>query len=237
MIHYFEQKYSLKLVYIETIWWWFCVKFKSSPSIWYDITKKGNSSLSRNSQEFMDQDRFWWIIGQPWSKWKRKWQTDLIPALDCIARRLGLVVEEDDVDLLGQLGHGGEDEGERRDDHHRHRRERTYLRKSALFAQEAIVLRLTLAANEVSGYSVKFHKYFRTLSLFFIPPFAIITEFLFSPLTVCSPRTPPLEASAGIAAQKVVGQRFPEHHRNSSHPFKHGNVSSIIRAPCGTKRA
>lgn len=38
----------------------------------------------------------------------------------------GLVVEEDDVDLLGQLGHGGEDEGERRDDHHRHRRERTY---------------------------------------------------------------------------------------------------------------
>ena len=168
MIHYFEQKYSLKLVYIETIWWWFCIKFKSSPSIWYDITKKGNSSLSRNSQEFMDQDRFWWIIGQPWSKWKRKWQTDLIPALDCIARRLGLVVEEDDVDLLGQLGHGGEDEGERRDDHHRHRRERTYLRKSALFAQEAIVLRLTLAANEVSGYSVKFHKYFRTLSLFFL---------------------------------------------------------------------
>ena len=44
----------------------------------------------------------------------------------------GLVVEEDDVDLLGQLGHGGEDEGERRDDHHRHRRERTYLRKSAV---------------------------------------------------------------------------------------------------------
>ena len=132
MIHYFEQKYSLKLVYIETIWWWFCIKFKSLPSIWYDITKKGNSSLSRNSQEFMDQDRFWWIIGQPWSKWKRKWQTDLIPALDCIARRLGLVVEEDDVDLLGQLGHGGEDEGERRDDHHRHRRERTYLRISAV---------------------------------------------------------------------------------------------------------
>ena len=132
MIHYFEQKYSLKLVYIETIWWWFCIKFRSSPSIWYDITKKGNSSLSRNSQEFMDQDRFWWIIGQPWSKWKRKWQTDLIPALDCIARRLGLVVEEDDVDLLGQLGHGGEDECERRDDHHRHRRERTYLRISAV---------------------------------------------------------------------------------------------------------
>ena len=44
----------------------------------------------------------------------------------------GLVVEEDDVDLLGQLGHGGEDEGERRDDHHRHRRERTYLRISAV---------------------------------------------------------------------------------------------------------
>ena len=44
----------------------------------------------------------------------------------------GLVVEEDDVDLLGQLGHGGEDEGERRDDHHCHRRERTYLRISAV---------------------------------------------------------------------------------------------------------
>ena len=43
----------------------------------------------------------------------------------------GLVVEEDDVDLLGQLGHGGEDEGEGGDDHHRHRRERTYLRISA----------------------------------------------------------------------------------------------------------
>ena len=43
----------------------------------------------------------------------------------------GLVVEEDDVDLLGQLGHGGEDEGEGGDDHHSHRRERTYLRISA----------------------------------------------------------------------------------------------------------
>ena len=50
---------------------------------------------------------------------------------------------------------------------------------SALFAQDTIVLRLTLAANEVSGYSVKFHKYFRTFSLIFhIPPFAILTEFL-----------------------------------------------------------
>ena len=50
-------------------------------------------------------------------------------------------------------------------------------RQSALFAQEAIVL--TLAANEVSGYSVKFHKYFRTFSLiFYIPPFPILTEFL-----------------------------------------------------------
>ena len=52
-------------------------------------------------------------------------------------------------------------------------------RQSALFAQEAIVLRLTLAANEVSGYSVKFHKYFRTFSLiFYILPFAILTELL-----------------------------------------------------------
>ena len=31
-----------------------------------------------------------------------------------------LVVEEDNVDLLGQLRHRGEDEGERGDDHHGH---------------------------------------------------------------------------------------------------------------------
>ena len=40
-----------------------------------------------------------------------------------------LVVKEDDVDLLGQLRHRGEDEGERGDDHHCHRGERTNLEK------------------------------------------------------------------------------------------------------------
>ena len=29
------------------------------------------------------------------------------------------------------------------------------------------------------------------------------------PLTICFPQTPPPQASAGIAAPKVVGQRFP----------------------------
>ena len=50
----------------------------------------------------------------------------MIPLLDNLAT-LGLVVKEDDVDLLGQLRHRGEDEGERGDDHHRHRGERTNL--------------------------------------------------------------------------------------------------------------
>ena len=50
------------------------------------------------------------------------------PLLDDLPT-LCLVVEEDDVDLLGQLRHGGEDEGERRDDHHRHRGERANLEK------------------------------------------------------------------------------------------------------------
>ena len=50
----------------------------------------------------------------------------MIPLLDNLAT-LGLVVKEDDVDLLGQLRHRGEDEGEGGDDHHRHRGERTDL--------------------------------------------------------------------------------------------------------------
>ena len=41
------------------------------------------------------------------------------PLLDDLPT-LCLVVKEDDVDLLGQLRHRGEDEGERGDDHHRH---------------------------------------------------------------------------------------------------------------------
>ena len=44
------------------------------------------------------------------------------PLLDDLPT-LCLVVKEDDVDLLGQLRHRGEDEGERGDDHHRHRGE------------------------------------------------------------------------------------------------------------------
>ena len=52
----------------------------------------------------------------------------MIPLLDNLAT-LGLVVKEDDVDLLGQLRHRGEDEGERGDDHHCHRGERANLEK------------------------------------------------------------------------------------------------------------
>ena len=40
----------------------------------------------------------------------------MIPLLDNLAT-LGLVVKEDDVDLLGQLRHRGEDEGEGGDEH------------------------------------------------------------------------------------------------------------------------
>ena len=50
----------------------------------------------------------------------------MIPLLDNLAT-LGLVVKEDDVDLLGQLRHRGEDEGEGGDDHHRHRGKCAYL--------------------------------------------------------------------------------------------------------------
>ena len=54
---------------------------------------------------------------------------NLIPSLNRFLWRLCLVVKEDNVDLLGQLRHRGEDEGERGDDHHCHRGERTNLEK------------------------------------------------------------------------------------------------------------
>ena len=50
------------------------------------------------------------------------------PLLDGLPA-LCLVVKEDDVDLLGQLRHRGEDKGERGDDHHRHRGKRANLEK------------------------------------------------------------------------------------------------------------
>ena len=56
---------------------------------------------------------------------KTKTKTPLLDDLPTLC----LVVKEDDVDLLGQLRHRGEDEGERGDDHHRHRGERTNLGK------------------------------------------------------------------------------------------------------------
>ena len=55
----------------------------------------------------------------PMTKTMTKTKTPLLDDLPTLC----LVVKENNVDLLGQLRHRGEDEGERGDDHHRHRGE------------------------------------------------------------------------------------------------------------------
>ena len=74
-----------------------------------------------------------------------------------------LDVEENEIQLRRQLGGGGENEGDGGEDHHEQRDEGVGLHdhcQSGLVEDENF---LTWAAREVSGYSVRFHRYFLTL--------------------------------------------------------------------------
>ena len=65
-----------------------------------------------------------------------------------------LVVEEDLVDLLGELGHGGEDEGEGRNDYHRHRGEGADLGRNQEVTKERLLASLHPSSNrEMLGES------------------------------------------------------------------------------------
>ena len=92
-------------------------------------------------------------------------ETYFIPSLHGlgVCGILVLNVKQDEIHLRRQLGGGGEDEGDGGEDHHEQRDEGVGLQdhcQSGVVEDENC---LTWAAREVSGYSVRFHRYFLTL--------------------------------------------------------------------------
>ena len=81
----------------------------------------------------------------------------------CPCIRVRGVGDRDHVNIISQLGHGGQHKYDGGEDNYAHGGEGIYLEKVKILQVNNDMHRITLANKEVSGYSVRFQHHFLTL--------------------------------------------------------------------------